>query len=443
MTTGNTTLLGLALPVEGELDGTWGDVVNDSITSLVDSAVAGTTTLSTDADVTLTTTVLAANQARQAIIRWTASNGATTRNITAPAQSKPYIVINAGTGSIVLRGAGPTTGVTIVAGERCVAAWSGSDFVKVASNAISNLTGTLSAANGGTGLTSSGANGNVLTSNGTTWTSAALPAGGLTYIFTTTPVTATDKQGVLTSTAGGSFTVTLPATPSVGAQVVIADAGNSWGTNNLTVARNGSTIVGLAENLVCDITGASVQFVYDGTTWEVYAQIGGQGGSVVTLTGTQTLTNKTIAFGSNTLTDVAGTTATQTLTNKTISGADNTLTVDGTNAVGFRIIPQNSQSTAYTAVLADSGKQIFHPSADTTARTFTIPANSSVAYPIGTALSFINQNGAGVVTIAITSDTMRLAGAGTTGSRTLAANGVATAIKLTSTEWIISGTGLT
>lgn len=134
MTTGNTTLLGLALPVEGELEGEWGDVVNNSITSLVDSAVAGTTTLSANADVTLTTTVLAANQARQAIILWTASNGATTRNITAPAQSKPYIVINAGTGSIVLRGAGPTTGVTIASGEKCLAAWNGSDFVKIATS---------------------------------------------------------------------------------------------------------------------------------------------------------------------------------------------------------------------------------------------------------------------------------------------------------------------
>jgi hypothetical protein len=135
MTTGNTTLLGLALPVEGELDGTWGDVVNDSITSLLDSAVAGTTTLSADADVTLTTTALAANQARQAIIRWTASNGATTRNITAPAQSKAYIVINAGTGSIVIRGAGPTTGVTIAAGDKALVAWSGSDFVRVGASA--------------------------------------------------------------------------------------------------------------------------------------------------------------------------------------------------------------------------------------------------------------------------------------------------------------------
>jgi hypothetical protein len=125
------------------------------------------------------------------------------------------------------------------------------------------------------------------------------------------------------------------------------------------------------------------------------------------------------------------------------SGNLSNTTVDGTDAVGFRNIPQNSQSAAYTLVLADSGKHILHPSADTTARTFTIPANASVAFPIGTAVTFVNQNSAGVVTIAITSDTMRLAGAGTTGSRTLAANGVATAIKLTATEWIISGVGLT
>ena len=134
MTTGNTALLGLALPVEGELDGTWGDVVNTSITSLVDSAVAGTTTLSADADVTLTTTVLEANQARQAIIRWTASNGATTRNITAPAQSKVYFVINAGTGNIVIRGAGPTTGVLIPPGFNALVAWNGVDFTTIANN---------------------------------------------------------------------------------------------------------------------------------------------------------------------------------------------------------------------------------------------------------------------------------------------------------------------
>lgn len=107
------------------------------------------------------------------------------------------------------------------------------------------------------------------------------------------------------------------------------------------------------------------------------------------------------------------------------------------------LIRQNSQSAAYTTVLTDGGKHILHPSADATARIFTIDSNANVAYTIGTAITFVNQDSAGVITIAITTDTMRLAGAGTTGSRTLAANGLATALKITATEWIISGTGLT
>lgn len=114
-----------------------------------------------------------------------------------------------------------------------------------------------------------------------------------------------------------------------------------------------------------------------------------------------------------------------------------------TTARVIRSIDQTSVSAAYTTVLSDGGKHILHPSADTTARVFTIDSNANVAYPIGTAITFVNQNAAGVVTIAITADTMRLAGAGTLGSRTLAANGVATALKITSTEWIISGSGLT
>lgn len=110
-------------------------------------------------------------------------------------------------------------------------------------------------------------------------------------------------------------------------------------------------------------------------------------------------------------------------------------------AVG--VIPQNSKSAAYTLVAEDAGYHIFHPSADTTARIWTIPANATVPYAIGTAITFVNQNGAGVISIAITTDTLRLAGAGTTGTRTLAANGTATAIKVTATEWLITGTGLT
>ena len=117
-------------------------------------------------------------------------------------------------------------------------------------------------------------------------------------------------------------------------------------------------------------------------------------------------------------------------------------TVDGTNGIGYINIPQNSQSAAYTCVLADAGKHIFHPSTDATARTFTIPANSSVAYPIGTAISFINMTSQ-VVSIAITTDTMYLSSAGTTGTRSLAQYGTATAVKIESNKWIISGAGLT
>jgi hypothetical protein len=128
------------------------------------------------------------------------------------------------------------------------------------------------------------------------------------------------------------------------------------------------------------------------------------------------------------------------------SGNLTNCTADGTNAVGFRNVPINSQSADYTTVLADSGKVILHPSSDANARTFTIDSNVTVAYPIGTVLTFINMTSQ-VVTIAITTDTMYLSGTGTTGSRALAQYGMATAIKMTTgsgtTTWLISGSGLT
>jgi len=74
-------------------------------------------------------------------------------------------------------------------------------------------------------------------------------------------------------TSGGSFTITLPASPTTGANVSIVD-GASWENYNLTIARNGSTIEGLSENLVFDIAGIMVELIYDGSTWEVYASVG-------------------------------------------------------------------------------------------------------------------------------------------------------------------------
>jgi hypothetical protein len=670
MATGNTTLLGLALPVNGELAGTWGTTVNDSLTSLVDSAVAGTTTLSANADVTLTDTALAANQARQAVILWTASNGGTTRNITAPARSKPYIVINAGTGSIVIRGAGPTTGVTVPSGTKALVAWNGSDFVKVASNPAvlttdvsgilpianggtgtssttftnltTNVTGTLPIANGGTGTTSTtfanlttnvtgtlpianggtgattltannvllgngtsalqvvapGTSGNVLTSNGTTWTSAAAGAAlsGVTdsaFPFETAlghqagnvntganntfigyqagllTTSGTDNVavgfraldanttgngsiavgstalganttgtlntavggGALQTNTTGNFNVAVGYTAldanttaslntAVGYAALRANTtansntaiGNSALEANTTGASNTSVGAGsldantTASNntaigkdaLGANTTGASNTSVGAGaldanTTGDDNVAMGRNAlgvntvNSANTVVGTSALFSATAddnsVFGKSAgfsvttgaRNTILGSGAASSGTNDLTTGDNNIiigynsaassasvsneitlgnssitklrvpgLSVDwAVNDVPFRNIPQNSQSAAYTLVAADAGKHIFHPSADTTARTFTIPANSSVAYPIGTAITFINQDGAGVITIAITTDTMRLSPAGTTGSRTLAANGSATCIKVTSTEWLISGSGLT
>jgi len=303
MTTGNTTLLGLALPVEGELDGTWGDVVNDSITSLVDSAVAGTTTLSADSDVTLTTTALVANQARQAIIRWTASNGATTRNITAPAQSKPYIVINAGTGSIVLRGAGPTSGITIVSGERCLAAWSGSDFVKVATstadgvssvsgtgtvngitltgtvtstgdltlggtlsgvNLATQVTGTLPIANGGTGATTQQTAINALA--GTQTANRVLRSDGTNTTLSQVAL-ATDVTGTLPIGNGGTGATTL-----AGANIPVVNVANTF-TGTQTFSGTSSVLAMVlndaAEVATITATAATGTIPYDITTQSV------------------------------------------------------------------------------------------------------------------------------------------------------------------------------
>ena len=110
-----------------------------------------------------------------------------------------------------------------------------------------------------------------------------------------------------------------------------------------------------------------------------------------------------------------------------------------TNEVGYLGVPQNAQAANYTLVAADSGKHIFHASGDGAGDTYTIPANASVAYAIGTVLTFINADATNTVAIAITTDTMTLAGTATPGTRTLSVMGIATAVKMTATTWIISG----
>jgi hypothetical protein len=245
-------LLGLALPTTGDLSGTWGTTVNDSITQLLDSAVAGTTTLSADADVTLSTTNGAANQARNAVILWTASNGVTTRNITAPAQSKAYLVINAGTGPIVIRGAGPTTGVTVPASARALVAWNGSDFVKVASNPVvltTDVTGTLPIANGGTGTPTpalvQGANISITGS----WPNQTIAAVGVSGGDVSGPASATDNIVVaFDGTTGKLIKAGSASTTTV-------DGTNLLGYRNIPYVTDKTTSYSLAVGDVGEVVG--------------------------------------------------------------------------------------------------------------------------------------------------------------------------------------------
>jgi hypothetical protein len=210
MATSYTSLLGLALPTTGELSGTWGDVVNNYISTYIDAAVAGTQTITTDTTLTKSTgSALGSTSSQYMVLLCSPASANIT--VTAPAASKTYVVINtSGTYSVTIRGAGPTTGVVIPASDKALVAWNGSDFVRVGSSAggsntqvqynssgnlagsanltfngttltanTLSLTNALGAANGGTGLTSSGTNGNVLTSNGTTWVSSA-PSSSIT-----------------------------------------------------------------------------------------------------------------------------------------------------------------------------------------------------------------------------------------------------------------------
>ena len=253
MATSYTSLLGFALPVTGELDGTWGDVVNNSITQLVEDSVAGVATQSVaGGDWTLTTTGSgAANQARCAILIPTGSPGVS-RNIIAPSSSKAYIVVNQSDASVVVKGSA-TTGVTVTTGNAALVAWNGSDFVIVSSG---DVDGPASSTNNAI-PTFSGTTGKVLQNNsGATISGGVITATGFNgTVGATTPSTGAFTQVNVTAqgdlrledTSGGqyvalqapgtvsaSYTLTLPAADGTSGQAIVTD-----GTGNLSFGNAG------------------------------------------------------------------------------------------------------------------------------------------------------------------------------------------------------------
>jgi hypothetical protein len=251
----STPLLGLSLPADGTTN--WGTLVNTSITALLDSAVAGTTTLTTDADVILSATTEAANESRQAIILWKPLTGTVTRNITAPAQSKTYVVINAtgGTQSIVFRGAGPTTGVTIPAGKAFMLAWNGSDFVTTGVttvNLATDVTGILAGVNGGTGVNNTG---KTITLGGNLTTSGAFDTTLTTSAATNITLPTT---GTLATLAGNEVLTNKTLTsPTLTAPVLGTPASGNFGSGTFTWPTFNQNTSGTAAGLSATLAVAS------------------------------------------------------------------------------------------------------------------------------------------------------------------------------------------
>lgn len=287
--------------------------------------------------------------------------------------------------------------------------------------------------------------------------------------YTVTPANYMDGQVTAYNPTTGAMTVNATSVGGAGTQsawtvALIPGAGGSYATLTGSETLTNKTFTtpvlsGTASGTTAGRIGYSAG-VFTGGNGSVEL-------TFATLTGTQTLTNKTIDFAvggnvgkinGNTFAATAGTatitfpnstdtlvgrTTTDTLTNKTLTApainggtisADAAVSDTGTIAAaspGFRGLPLSSNATA-TLALTDAGKMLV------VSVNQTIPANASVAFPVGTVILIVN-NSASTITVAITTDTMRQAGTSNTGTRTIAAYGECSLLKIGATTWIASG----
>jgi hypothetical protein len=463
MTINYTTLLGLALPVTGTESGTWGDDVSLGITQYLDTVIAGTNNITNDSDITLTITngnssgsnIVASPNSTTAQYMQLLCTGARTanRNINAPNSSKMYIVNNATTGgySITLRGTtGPTTGVTVINGEKCVVYWStvANDFIKITSSVVSNLTGILPLANGGTNanlmasagaiaysgasalaLNTAGTSGQALLSGGTG--APTFGTLGLTYGGTNATLTASNggivystasALGILsgTATAGqllasGSSTTpawttsTFPTSTVAINSLLYASSANTWAAlataNSSVLTTNSSGVPSWAALSTIGVTSFSA-----GTTG--FTPSSGTAGAI-TLAGTLSAANGGTGVANN---------AASTLT---ITGNfGTTLTVSGTTSL---TLPTSGTVTALGNTTTGSGTTLVLSTAPTFTTSITTPlvyggttASSSLTFQstsgVGTSDSILFKVGNAGATTAISVATTGIVSLPTTGA---------------------------
>lgn len=423
----NTALLDLPLPVEGYFDGSWGDLVNFSLTNYLDIAIAGTLTLNGDGAVTLTNTAgddtstnITSTTAQYAVIKITGTL-TTTKVITVgtsgdPAVSKSYIVDNAATGGTVTFKAYGQSGVSVAVGEKCVVYFNGTDFVKVASSVVDGVStisfgstgltpatatsgavtvaGTLAVANGGTGVTTSTGTGNVVLSNSPTLVTPVLgtPASGNfssgTFTWPTfnqnTTGTAAGLSSVLAVASGGNGT----ATPSLtqGSNVTITGTWPNYtisasapGTGTVTSVSgtgtvNGITLTGTVTSTGSLTLGGTLSGVSLATQVTGTLPVANGGTGVTTSTGTG---NVVLSNTPTLVTPILGTPTSGNLANCTFPTLNQNTT--GTAASTPKLLTTNF------TVEESGGKLIFKYGATTIA--------SMTSAGVFTTLSDINGNG--------------------------------------------------
>jgi hypothetical protein len=291
-----TAILGLVQPTSGGDAGVWGDSINNSLTALLDTAIAGAATFSASGAMTLSNG--AANTFRQAII--IISGSSATITITAPARTKTYIVLNASSYSAIITAGG--TSVTIIAGEYASIACNGTNFYKVASQngpasftaviatsvaaaltgstglpLTTGVTGTLPVANGGTGTTTVTGAGNVVLSTSPTLVTPILgtPSSGVATNLTGLPLT-TGVTGILPVANGGTAT----ATPAIVAGTNVTVSG-TW--PNQTI--NAASVAGYTGPGATLVTTSTTFTIPTGRTSIKATIVGGGAGSSASASG--------------------------------------------------------------------------------------------------------------------------------------------------------------
>lgn len=362
-----TSLLGLAQPVTGTEAGTWGTVVNDQITALLEEAVAGTASLDvTSGDITLSTTTGATNQARDAILLITGTPGVS-RNINAPKSSKMYVVINNSNSAVIVRGgpSTPTTGITIASGTRELIAWNGSDFVRV--GGIGDVVGPSSATDSF-----------LAAFDGTT---------GKLIKQITTGAGVVSALGNAVNTSNGAVTQTAALTASA----LLLGGGSGTGISSTTTGSGVVTAVGNAVNTAGGLVTQS------GALTASAILLGGGSGTAISSTTTGTGVVTALGNAADASGGFTTTTGTATLSNKTI-----TQRVSSTSSISSPLVWNSDNFDLYEAtaqaadltINADAGtptdarKIVFRITSDATPRTITFVGGVNKSFkPIGVLLA--------------------------------------------------------